>query len=67
MQAIWNDVVVAESSQTRDMKGYTYFPRAAVRMDLLTSVPRAGSDLQCPHGVQFYDLAHAGKDRKSVV
>ena len=60
MQAIWRDQVIAESPETLDVKGYTYFPRAAVRMDLLTSVPRAGSDLKCPHGVQFFDVASGG-------
>lgn len=62
MKAIWNDVIVAESTQTLDVKGYIYFPRDAVRMDLLASVPRAGSDLQCPHGVQFFDVTN-GKQR----
>ena len=60
MKAIWRDRVIAESDKTLDVQGYTYFPRAAVRMELLTAVPRAGSDLQCPHGVQFYDVAGAG-------
>ena len=58
MKAMWHDLVIAESDQTRDMKGYVYFPRAAVRMDLLAKAPKIASDHQCPHGVQFYDLAH---------
>ena len=60
MKAIWHEQVIADSTQTLDVQGYTYFPRAAVRMDLLKAVPRAGSDLACPHGVQFYDVAAAG-------
>ena len=60
MKAVWNDTVIAESDRTLEVQGYTYFPRASVRMDLLVSVPRAGSDLRCPHGVQFFDLSHPG-------
>jgi uncharacterized protein (DUF427 family) len=26
-------------------------------MDLLHSTPKTDSDLACPHGVQFYDIA----------
>ena len=40
-----------------EVHGYRYFPREAVRMDLLQLAPKTTSDLACPHGVQFYDLA----------
>ena len=56
MQARWNGSVIAESERTVELAGYRYFPRDAVRMDLLRSAPRTPSDLRCPHGVQFYDL-----------
>ena len=59
MKAIWHGEVIAESDCTREVGGYTYFPRDAVRMDLLSTAPRSPSDLACPHGVQFY---HVGRD-----
>jgi len=57
MKAIWRGQVIAESDQTLEVGGYRYFPREAVRMDLLRSTPKTASDLECPHGVQFYDVA----------
>jgi uncharacterized protein (DUF427 family) len=60
MRAIWRGRVVAQSEATREVGGYTYFPREAVRMDLLHSAPKTASDLECPHGVQFYDVADGG-------
>ena len=59
MKAIWHGEVIAESDCTREVGGYTYFPRDAVRMDLLSTAPRSPSDLACPHGVQFY---HVGRN-----
>jgi uncharacterized protein (DUF427 family) len=64
MQAIWRGRVLAESEITRSVGGYIYFPRESVRMDLLTAAPRTPRDLECPHGVQFYD-AVAGSDRSA--
>lgn len=60
MRAIWRGQVIAESDRTLDVGGYTYFPREAVRMDLLSRAPKSQSDLACPHGVQFYDVADDG-------
>ncbi len=57
MKAIWRGQVIAESDRTVEVDGYQYFPREAVRMDLLRLAPKTQSDLACPHGVQFYDLA----------
>lgn len=57
MKATWHGRVIAESDQTLEVDGYEYFPREAVRMDLLRAVPKTQSDLACPHGVQFYDVA----------
>jgi uncharacterized protein (DUF427 family) len=57
MKAVWRGHVIAESARTLDVHGYTYFPRESVRMDLLHTAPKTASDLQCPHGVQFYDVA----------
>ncbi|TWT01652.1 DUF427 domain-containing protein [Reyranella sp. CPCC 100927] len=57
MKAIWRGQVIADSDQTLEVDGYRYFPRDAVRMDLLRSTPKTENDLKCPHGVQFYDVA----------
>lgn len=57
MKAIWHGQVIAESDQTIEVGGYQYFPRETVRMDLLRAAPKIPSDLSCPHGVQFYDVA----------
>jgi len=56
MKAIWHGQVIAESDRTHEVQGYRYFPRDAVRMDLLRLAPKTESDLECPHGVQFYDV-----------
>ena len=56
MKAIWRGQVIAESDRTLEVGGYRYFPRQAVRMDLLQPAPKTPSDLQCPHRVRFYDL-----------
>lgn len=57
MKAVWKGQVIAESDRVLEVHGYTYFPRDTVRMDLLKKADKTDSDLECPHGVQFYDLA----------
>jgi len=57
MKAIWHGQVIAESDRTLEVDGYRYFPRETVRTDLLRVSPKTQSDLACPHGVQFYDVA----------
>jgi len=57
MKAIWRGQVIAESDRTLEVDGYRYFPRETVRMDLLRLAPKTQSDLACPQGVQFYDVA----------
>jgi uncharacterized protein (DUF427 family) len=52
--------VVAESDDVIECAGYQYFPRAAVRMAWLEKAPRTASDLEYPHGVQFYDVVIDG-------
>lgn len=56
MRATWHGLTIAESKQTLEVDGYVYFPRAAVRMDLLQKAAKTAGDEQCPHGVQFYDV-----------
>jgi uncharacterized protein (DUF427 family) len=61
MQAFWRGQVIADSDRTVEVDGYRYFPRDSVRMDLLAAAPRTARDLECPHGVQFYDVGHGAK------
>lgn len=61
MKAVWNGQVIAESPETLEVGGYTYFPREKVRMDLLQLSPKTESDLECPHGVRFYDVVEGSK------
>lgn len=56
MKAIWRGQTIAESAETLDVGGYTYFPRDTVRMALLRQTAKTAGDLECPHGVQFYDV-----------
>ena len=60
MKAVVNDKVVAESDDIIERGGYQYFPSSAVRMDWLQKAPKTPSDLECPHGVQFYDVVIDG-------
>ena len=59
--ANWHGKVLAKSDNTLEVGGYRYFPRDTVRMDLLKIAPKTASDLECPHGVQFYDVVIDGK------
>ena len=56
MKAVLNGRVIAESDDIVETGGYHYFPRSAVRMELLEEAPKTESDHACPHGVQFYDV-----------
>ena len=55
-RATWHGHVIAESDRPLHVGGYWYFPRASVRMDLLQPTPKTARDLECPHGVQFFDI-----------
>jgi uncharacterized protein (DUF427 family) len=61
VKARWNGKILAESEQTIEVGGYHYFPRAAVRMQMLRHAAKTAHDLECPHGVQFYDLVDGVK------
>ena len=54
--ATWRGKVIATSERILDVGGYRYFPRDSVRMDMLRATPKTPHDLECPHGVQFYDV-----------
>jgi len=60
MKATVKGRVVADSDDVVACDGYIYFPRAAVRMEWLQKTPRTADDLECPHGVQFYDVVVDG-------
>jgi uncharacterized protein (DUF427 family) len=61
VKARWNGKILAESEQPIEAGGYHYFPRAVVRMEMLRPAATTSRDLECPHGVQFYDLVDGAK------
>jgi uncharacterized protein (DUF427 family) len=60
MKAKLKDQVIAESDDIVEQGGYLYFPSRHVRLDLLEKAEKTASDLQCPHGVQFYNVVVDG-------
>jgi uncharacterized protein (DUF427 family) len=56
MKATLNGNVIADSADTVSVRGYDYFPRASVHTDWLEKSLKTPKDLECPHGVQFYDV-----------
>jgi len=61
MRAVLKGAVVAQSDDVVEVGGYQYFPGTAVRLDWLEKSPRTADDLECPHGVQFYDIVVDGE------
>ena len=61
MQAELKGHRIASSDDIMEAGGYHYFLRRDVRMDWLEKAPKTEHDLQCPHGVQFYDVVIDGK------
>jgi uncharacterized protein (DUF427 family) len=61
MKAKLKDRVIADSDDIVEEGGYAYFPSRHVRIELLETAPKTASDLQCPHGVQFYDVVIDGE------
>ena len=61
MRATVDGHVVAESDDIVENGGYQYFPPSAVRTEWLKKTSRTASDLECPHGVQFYDVVIGGE------
>ena len=61
MKATLLGKVIADSDDIVSVRGYDYFPLAAVRTELLEKAPRTAKDLECPHGVQFYDVVIEGE------
>jgi uncharacterized protein (DUF427 family) len=61
MKATVDGNVIAESHDTILVRGYDYFPVASARMDWLEKSLKTPKDLECPHGVQFYDVVVEGQ------
>ena len=64
MKASVDGHIVAQSDDIVEAHDYQYFPREAVRMDWLAKAEKTSKDLECPHGVQFYDVVVDGKRHK---
>jgi uncharacterized protein (DUF427 family) len=60
MKATVDGRVIAESNEIIEQGGYHYFPAEAVRLEWLEKAPKTARDLECPHGVQFYDVVVDG-------
>ena len=65
MQATLNDHVIAQSDDIVEAAGYAYFPASRDPPGMAGKAPKTASDLECPHGVQFYDVA-AGRQPAST-
>ncbi len=61
MKATLHGTVLAESDDIIAAAGYDYFPPSAVRTELLEKAAQTPKDLECPHGVQFYDVVIGGE------
>src|SRR3712207_4502311 len=64
--ATWNGTVIAESDDIVVVEGNAYFPREAVRDDVLRP---SGTHTVCPWKgtASYFSLEVDGQDRKSVV
>lgn len=60
MKATLDGHQIASSDSIVEAGGYHYFSRDAVRMDWLEKAEKTPHDLECPHGVQFYDVVIGG-------
>jgi uncharacterized protein (DUF427 family) len=61
MKAVLKHHVIADSDDIVETGGYHYFPPSAVRTEWLEKAEKTAKDLECPHGVQFYDVVIDGK------
>ena len=66
MKAMLAGRTLAESGDVVECGGYHYFPRSAVRMDLLAAAEKTQGDRACPHGVRFYDALVDGVRHERV-
>ncbi|MEV4479126.1 DUF427 domain-containing protein [Micromonospora coxensis] len=65
-KAVWNDLVVAESDDTVMVEGNHYFPRSALRTDL---IQESDTHTVCPWKgtASYYTLTHAGRTSADAV
>ncbi len=56
MKATLHGHLIAESDDILECDGYQYFPKSSVRTEWLEKALRTESDLECPHGVRFYNV-----------
>ena len=65
-KAIWNDTVIAESDDTVVVEGNHYFPRTALRDDLVRT---SDTHTFCPWKgtASYYSLEQAGKKSADAV
>ena len=58
-KAVWNDLIIAESDDTVLVEGNHYFPRAALRDDLIRE---SATHTVCPWKgtASYYTLEHGG-------
>ena len=61
MKAILAGSVIAESNDIVAAACYRYFPPSAVHTEWLEKTAKTPKDLECPHGVQFYDVVIGGE------
>lgn len=61
MKAILQGHEIAASDDIVSVGGYEYFPPGNVRLEWLQKSPRTPHDLECPHGVQFYNVVIDGE------
>lgn len=61
MKATVGGRLIAESDDILERGGYQYFPAQAVRHDYVEKAAKTADDLECPHGVQFYDVVVNGR------
>ncbi|WP_262014955.1 DUF427 domain-containing protein [Micromonospora sp. Mcm103] len=65
-KAVWNDLVVAESDDTVVVEGNHYFPRTALRADLIRE---SDTHTVCPWKgtASYYTLEHGGATSPDAV
>jgi uncharacterized protein (DUF427 family) len=65
MKAIWNNQVIAESNDTKNVEGNQYFPPDAVKKEYLES---SASHTVCPWKgtASYYDVVVDGKVNKDA-
>jgi len=61
MKAILKGHEIAASDDVVSVVGYEYFPVGSVRLEWLEKSAKTAHDLECPHGVQFYDVIVDGE------